>query len=57
MQRIAGVSIDRNASGEGQPVTVRGVGPAFNLVLLNGRQMPSAPINQATVARTVLACL
>jgi len=46
MQRIAGVSIDRNASGEGQQVTVRGVGPQFNLVLLNGRQMPSAMISQ-----------
>src|SRR2546426_987780 len=33
MQRIAGVSIDRNASGEGSRVTVRGVGPDFNMVL------------------------
>ncbi|MCF8207193.1 MAG: TonB-dependent receptor plug domain-containing protein [Methylotenera sp.] len=41
MQRIAGVSIDRNASGEGSRVTVRGVGPDFNMVLLNGRQMPT----------------
>lgn len=46
MQRIAGVSIDRNASGEGSKVTVRGVGPDFNLVLLNGRQMPTSVINQ-----------
>lgn len=45
MQRIAGVSIDRNASGEGSKVTVRGVGPDFNMVLLNGRQMPQAVIN------------
>lgn len=36
MQRISGVSIDRS-SGEGSKVTVRGVGPDFNLVLLNGR--------------------
>ncbi|MCE4557333.1 TonB-dependent receptor [Pelomonas cellulosilytica] len=42
MQRIAGVSIDRNASGEGSRVTVRGVGPEFNMVLLNGRQMPTS---------------
>ncbi|RZJ10329.1 MAG: TonB-dependent receptor [Rubrivivax sp.] len=42
MQRIAGVSIDRNMSGEGSQITVRGVGPAFNLVLLNGRQMPTS---------------
>jgi TonB-dependent receptor len=42
MQRIAGVSIDRNSSGEGSRVTVRGVGPEFNMVLLNGRQMPTS---------------
>ncbi len=41
LQRITGVSIDRQA-GEGSRVTVRGFGPDFNLVLLNGRQMPSA---------------
>jgi TonB-dependent receptor len=45
MQRIAGVSIDRNPSGEGSKVTVRGVGPDFNMVLLNGRQMPTSAIN------------
>ena len=31
LQRISGVSIDRSAIGEGQRVTVRGVGPDFNL--------------------------
>ena len=41
LQRISGVSIDRS-NGEGSKVTVRGVGPDFNLVLLNGRQMPTA---------------
>lgn len=41
LQRITGVSIDRQ-NGEGSRVTVRGFGPDFNLVLLNGRQMPSA---------------
>lgn len=40
MQRITGVSIDRER-GEGSRVTVRGFGPDFNLVLLNGRQMPT----------------
>ncbi|NCT84673.1 MAG: TonB-dependent receptor [Comamonadaceae bacterium] len=45
MQRIAGVSIDRSPSGEGSRVTVRGVGPDFNMVLLNGRQMPTSVIN------------
>lgn len=41
LQRITGVSINRSI-GEGSQVTVRGFGPDFNLVLLNGRQMPSA---------------
>ncbi|MET3106397.1 TonB-dependent receptor [Oxalobacteraceae bacterium GrIS 1.18] len=40
LQRISGVSIDRS-NGEGQTVTVRGLGPDFNMVLLNGRQMPT----------------
>ena len=41
LQRITGVAIDRER-GEGKGVTVRGFGPDFNLVLLNGRQMPTA---------------
>lgn len=41
LQRITGVSIDRQ-SGEGSQITVRGLGPNFNLVTLNGRQMPTA---------------
>ena len=40
LQRITGVSIDRSNS-EGSKVTVRGFGPEFNLVTLNGRQMPT----------------
>lgn len=40
LQRITGVSIDRSR-GEGSKVTVRGLGPDFNLVTLNGRQMPT----------------
>jgi len=43
LQRISGVSIDRSI-GEGSKVTVRGVGPDFNMVLLNGRQMPTSSI-------------
>src|SRR5262249_11331201 len=44
LQRITGVSIDRSG-GEGAFVTVRGFGPEFNTVLLNGRQIatPSDP--------------
>lgn len=41
LQRISGVSIDRS-NGEGAKVTVRGVGPDFNMVLLNGRQMATS---------------
>ena len=40
LQRITGVSIDRSR-GEGSKVTVRGFGPEYNLVTLNGRQMPT----------------
>jgi iron complex outermembrane receptor protein len=43
LQRITGVSIDRT-NNEGNKVTVRGFGPEFNLVTLNGRQMPSASV-------------
>lgn len=38
LQRITGVSIDRDG-GEGQQVSVRGLGPQFNQVLVNGRQL------------------
>ncbi|MET0319105.1 MAG: TonB-dependent receptor [Duganella sp.] len=41
VQRISGVSIDRS-NGEGSRVTVRGVGPDLNMVLLNNRQMPTS---------------
>ena len=40
LQRITGVSIDR-AGGEGSRVTVRGFGPANNLITINGRQLPN----------------
>lgn len=40
LQRIPGVSIDRSG-GEGQSITVRGFGPQFNTVLINGRQIAS----------------
>jgi len=52
MQRVSGVSIDRSL-GEGSKVTVRGVGPDYNLVLLNGRQMPASALEdtQASASR------
>lgn len=43
LQRITGVSINRQG-GEGSQVTVRGFGPGFNHVTLNGRSMPTADI-------------
>ena len=43
LQRITGVSISR-ANGEGAQVTVRGFGAEYNMVTLNGRTMPSAPL-------------
>ena len=56
LQRITGVSIDRQ-DNEGNQISVRGLGPSFNLVTLNGRQMPvaSSPdletLNSATQSR------
>src|SRR6188768_2751294 len=47
LQRITGVSIDR-VNGEGSNVTVRGFGPNFNLVTLNGRQLPAAHVGTIT---------
>jgi TonB-dependent receptor len=49
LQRITGVSIDRSI-GEGSRVTVRGFGPEFNLVLLNGRQMPASELGSCCAA-------
>jgi TonB-dependent receptor len=46
LQRVPGVSINRVA-GEGSQVTVRGFGPAFNLVTVNGRQMATSFVNAA----------
>jgi TonB-dependent receptor len=43
LQRITGVSIDRE-NGEGSKVTVRGFGPDFNMVTLNGRTMPASSL-------------
>ena len=48
LQRITGVAIDRS-NGEGSRITVRGFGPDYNLVTLNGRQMPAANV-EATSA-------
>ena len=46
LQRITGVSVSR-ANGEGSQITVRGFGPEFNMVTLNGRQMPSTGFSRS----------
>jgi TonB-dependent receptor len=51
LQRISGVSIDREI-GEGARVTVRGVGPEYNLVTLNGRQMPASSIEDTSASNS-----
>ncbi|MGS2722384.1 TonB-dependent receptor [Porticoccus sp. GXU_MW_L64] len=45
LQRITGVSIDRSG-GEGQAITVRGFGPEFNTVLINGRQIATEELSR-----------
>ena len=50
LQRVTGVSIDR-VNGEGSRVTVRGFGPDFNVITLNGRQMPAANLEDTTAVR------
>jgi TonB-dependent receptor len=49
LQRITGVSIDRSI-GEGSTVTVRGFGANYNLVTLNGRQMPTSTLDGGATA-------
>lgn len=44
--RITGVSVSRS-NGEGSEITVRGFGPEFNLVTLNGRQMPGTGFSRS----------
>ena len=51
VQRIPGVTIDR-INNEGSRVTVRGFGPEFNLVTLNGRSMPGNPAPGVAASRS-----
>jgi TonB-dependent receptor len=44
LQRITGVSINR-VNGEGSQVSVRGFSGGFNLVTLNGRQLPASTVD------------
>ena len=45
LQRVTGVSIDRS-NGEGRFITVRGFGPQYNEVLVNGRTMATDNIGR-----------
>lgn len=36
LQRVPGVTLDRNSFGEGQQINLRGLGPTFTLVEVNG---------------------
>ena len=44
LQRITGVSITRS-NGEGSQVAVRGFSGGFNLVTINGRQLPASSVD------------
>ena len=41
LSHIPGVAIDRDETGSGSEVTIRGFGPQFNTVLINGQQLPT----------------
>ena len=42
LSRLVGVTTERS-NDEGTKVSVRGLGPEFNMVTLNGRTMPTVP--------------
>ena len=42
LSRLVGVTTERS-NDEGTKISVRGLGPEFNLVTLNGRSMPTVP--------------
>ena len=46
LQRVTGISIDREG-GEGQSITIRGLGPSFNTVLFNGRMVATDTDNRS----------
>lgn len=41
LARLPGISLTHDATGAGNEITVRGFGPQFNLVLLNGMEIPT----------------
>lgn len=69
LSHITGITIDRTSGGEGQGVSIRGLGPEFSIVTINGRIMatdsssrdfafdvlPSSVISEAWVHKSVTA--
>ncbi|MBU3005926.1 TonB-dependent receptor [Paraglaciecola arctica] len=69
LSHITGVTIDRTSGGEGQGVSIRGLGPEFSIVTINNRIMatdsssrdfafdvlPSSVISEAWVHKSVTA--
>lgn len=56
LARIPGVRINREVTGEGQQISVRGMGPAYTKVALNGNSINIAStgdINSTTLGREV----
>ena len=51
MQRISGVAIARG-NGEGAKITVRSFGPDYNMILLNGRQMPATTVQSTSASNS-----
>jgi outer membrane receptor for ferrienterochelin and colicin len=41
MQRVSGVSIERNSNGDGQYAILRGMDKRYNYTLVNGVKIPS----------------
>ncbi len=41
LSRLPGVAIDRDGTGAGSEATIRGFGPAFNVVTVNGQELPT----------------
>ena len=52
LQRVPGVSIDRDG-GEGRYVTIRGLGPDFNTLLLNGRRIATTEYTRSFAFDTI----
>lgn len=52
LQRVPGVAIDRDG-GEGRYVSIRGLGPDFNTVMLNGRRIATSEWSRSFAFDTI----